>query len=80
MRSAAAGGDSAILDASAQLRADGLLRIRQRIHAGRMLSNYPGGPPDLRPEEAREGRETADVVVRRVQNWLQKYPPGNNPP
>ena len=80
VRSAAAGGDSAILDASAQRRADGLIRIRQRIHAGRMLSDYPGGPPDLLPEEAREGRETADVVVRRVLNWLQKYPPGNNPP
>jgi hypothetical protein len=80
VRSAAAGGDSAILDASAQRRADGLIRNRQRIHAGRMLSDYPGGPPDLLPEEAREGRETADVVVRRVLNWLQKYPPGNNPP
>jgi hypothetical protein len=72
VRSAAAGGDSAILDAAAQQRADGLIRIRQRIHAGRMLSDYPGGPPDLRPEEAREGRATADLVVRRVLDWLQK--------
>ena len=73
--SASAGKDSAILDASTRQRADRLILVRQRIHAGRMLSEFPGGPPDLRPEEAREAKETADLVVRRVLDWLQKYPP-----
>ena len=72
--SASVGGDSAILDAQTRLRADGLISTRQRIHAGRMLADFPGGPADLRPEEAREARATAEQVVRRVIDWLQKYP------
>jgi hypothetical protein len=40
-----------------------------------MLSEYPAGVPDLRPEQAREAIQTAEVVVRRVLDWLQKYPP-----
>jgi len=39
-----------------------------------MLSEFPGGPSDLRPEEARDAKSTADLVVRRVLDWLQKYP------
>jgi hypothetical protein len=32
-----------------------------------MLSDFPSGVvPDLRPEEAREAKATADLVVRRV--------------
>lgn len=73
--SASSGNDSAILDALSRQRAERLILIRQRIHAGRMLSDYPAGVPDLRPEEAREARETAEIVVRRVLDWLEKYPP-----
>lgn len=72
--SAAAGKDAAILDATVKNRADLLVRTRQRIHAGRMIADYPGGPPDLRPEEARDAKATAELVVRRVLDWLQKYP------
>lgn len=73
--SAARGGPDAILDNAARQRADTLIRARQRIHAGRMLSDFPGGPPDLRPEEARDAKATAEIVVRRVLDWLQRFPP-----
>jgi hypothetical protein len=72
--SASAGGESAILDSQTRLRADGLVKARQRIHAGRMLVDFPGGPPDLRPEEAREAQATAEQVVRRILDWLQRRP------
>jgi hypothetical protein len=76
--SAARGGASAILDDRAKRRADELIRTRQRIHAGRMLSEFPNGPvPDLRPDEAREAKETADQVVRRVLDWVDIYPPAD---
>jgi hypothetical protein len=47
-----------------------------------MLSAFPTGVADLRPEEAREAQRTADTVVRRVMDWLLKYPPagGANTP
>lgn len=75
--SAARGGDTAILDGQTKNRADGLIRTRQRIHAGRMLSEFPTGVavPDLRPEEAREAKAVAEQVVRSVLDWLAKYPP-----
>ena len=41
-----------------------------RIHPGRMLSDYPDGPPDIRPEEARDAKGTAEQVVRAVLDWL----------
>jgi hypothetical protein len=69
------GGDAAILNPQTKNRADGLLLSRQRIHAGRMISEFPKGVPDLRPEEAREGKAVAEQVVRRVLDWLEKYPP-----
>jgi hypothetical protein len=72
--SAASGGDGAILNAQARARADHLVRTRQRIHAGRMLSDFPAGPPDLRPEEARDAKATADLVVRAVLEWLHHFP------
>lgn len=72
--SAAAGKGAAILDATTRQRAETLIRSRQRIHAGRMLSDFPGGPPDLRPEEARDAHTTAEQVVRRVLDWLQRFP------
>jgi hypothetical protein len=75
VKSAATGGDAAVLDSGARTRADELIRTRQRIHAGRMLSEHPGGPPDLRPEEASDARRTTELIVRRVLTWLQKFPP-----
>ncbi len=75
--SAARGGESAILDAPAKARAELLIRARQRIHPGRLLSDFLAGVPvpDLRPEEARDAKATAELVVRRVLDWLKKYPP-----
>jgi hypothetical protein len=78
VKSAASGSDTAVLDAGTRQRAEDLIRTRQRIHAGRMLSEFPGGPPDLRPEEARDARRSAEVVVRRILDWLEKYPPSGS--
>ena len=74
IKSAATGGESAVIDQSTKVRAEELCRTRQRIHAGRMLSDHPSGPTDLRPEEARDAKATAELVVRRVLDWLRKYP------
>jgi hypothetical protein len=73
--SAASGSDSAVLDLQTKNRAEILIRARQRIHAGRMLSEFPAGAPDLRPEEARDAKVTAELVVRRVLDWLRQFPP-----
>jgi hypothetical protein len=73
--SACSGSDFAILDPQIRGRTEMLLESRQRIHAGRMLEQFPAGPPDIRPEEARDAKTTADLVVRRVLDWLQRYPP-----
>jgi len=73
--SATSGGPSSILDPATRSRADGLIQTRQRIHAGRMLSEHPAGVPDLRPEEARDAKQTADLVVRSVLDWLERFPP-----
>jgi hypothetical protein len=75
--SAATGGATAILDTPTKNRAETLIRSRQRIHAGRFLSEFPNGPPDIRPEEARDARATADQVVRAVIDWLGRYPPAH---
>jgi hypothetical protein len=74
IKSAASGGEEAILDGPARARAEELLAARQRIHAGRMLADYPSGLPDLKPEEARDAKATAELVVRRVLTWLERYP------
>jgi hypothetical protein len=73
--SAACGGDEAILDTQTKNRAETLIGARQRIHAGRMLSEFPEDVPDIRPEEARDAKAAAEQVVRRVLDWLQKFPP-----
>jgi hypothetical protein len=73
--SAASGSDTAILDTPTKNRAENLIKTRQRIHAGRMLSEFPNGVPDLRPEEARDAKATAEIVVRGVLDWLEKFPP-----
>jgi hypothetical protein len=75
---AARGGDAAVFDFQTKNRAEGLIRTRQRIHAGRMLVEFPQGVPDLRPEEAREAKAVAQQVVRSVLDWLAKYPPPTN--
>ena len=72
--SAASGGDTAVLDLQTKNRVEMLIRTRQRIHAGRMLSDFPTGVPDLRPEEARDAKATAEQAVRRVLDWLQRQP------
>jgi hypothetical protein len=72
--SAARGGDAAVLSPQAKIKADWLVRARQRIHAGRMLVEFPNGVPDLRPEEAREANVAAQLVVRNILDWLDKHP------
>lgn len=72
--SAATGGEDAVLDNATRLRAEQLNRTRQRIHVARMLQDFPDGAADLRPEEAREAKSTADLVVRRVIDWVTKHP------
>ena len=74
----AARGDAAILDPQTKVRAEMLARTRQRIHAGRLLSETTGSIPDLRPEEARDGRATAELVVRQVLDWLRRFPPASS--
>lgn len=72
--SAGYGGEAAILDKSLQTRVSMLISARQRIHAGRMLEDFPSGPPDLQPEKARDALLTAEQVVRSVLDWLGRYP------
>ncbi|MGJ5134360.1 hypothetical protein [Bradyrhizobium oligotrophicum] len=73
--SAASGSETAIFDVPTKNQAEILVKTRQRIHAGRMLAEFPSGVPDLRPEEARHAKNTAELVVRRILDWLEKYPP-----
>ena len=76
VESAARGGEAAILDNGARLRVQDLIKNRQRIHAGRMLSEFPNGNvPDLKPEQAKQAGEIAALVIRKVLEWLQKHPP-----
>ncbi|GEN01723.1 hypothetical protein MRA01_62620 [Methylobacterium radiotolerans] len=70
----AATGAVPILTAPIRARAEHLHRTRQRVHAGRMLGEYPAGPPDLRPEEGRDAKATAEQVVRGVLDWLERQP------
>jgi hypothetical protein len=72
--SAASGNEAAILDGPARQQADRLVHTRQRIHVGRLLSESPGGVPDLRPDEARDAKATAELVVRQVLDWLEQHP------
>lgn len=74
IKRASGGFDHAILNQSMRLRAEMLVKARQRIHAGRMLADYQNGPPDLKPEEAREAMSTAELIVRCILDWLQKHP------
>lgn len=68
-------GNEPIFDGGLGDRAERLNDLRQRIHAGRFW--MPGAPAngfDLRPEEAREARETVDRALRAVLNWVQAHP------
>lgn len=66
---------SQMRDQLAARRATELNFMRQRIHAGRVLDEQSKLPhPDLRPEEARTARETTDLVLRRVLDWLAAHP------
>ena len=69
---AAAFGPEATLAGPAKPAAERLNLARQRIHAGRVLSDHPGGLPDLKPEEARAAKDTAEQVVRAVLEWLER--------
>jgi hypothetical protein len=72
---AARGGPEAILDDRLKNSVNHLIKTRQRIHAGRLIADYPTGPiPDLRPEEARAGSQTAEQVVRAILDWLHRHP------
>ena len=70
----AASGSGAIFDASTKARVEALLRARQRIHAGRVISDYKARLPDIRPDEARDAKATAGVAVRAILDWLQATP------
>lgn len=75
IKSAAAGGQHAILDQRTRERAERLNKSRQRIHVGRLMHENPKGPiPDIRPEEVRDARETLDAVLRCIVDWLQAHP------
>jgi hypothetical protein len=48
-----------------------LNRLRQRIHAGFLIDEIKSGPiPDLRPEEAKDGRQTLDMLLSGLLRWL----------
>lgn len=74
VNSAASGGGTAIFNASVKARTELLVRARQRIHAGRMISDFNARLPDIRPDEAREARTAAEVAVRAILDWLQANP------
>jgi hypothetical protein len=49
-----------------------LNRIRQRIHAGRLVSDPQSMSFDARPEEASRARETLKQAVRRILEWIER--------
>jgi hypothetical protein len=74
IKSASTANTDAILDQATQARANHLTQARQRIHAGRMISDHPAGVPDLKPDEARDAKHTAEAVVRKIIDWLELHP------
>ncbi|CAA2161196.1 hypothetical protein MBRA_06356 [Methylobacterium brachiatum] len=72
IESAARGGAAAILTPQLRARAEHLNRTRQRVHVGRLLSENPSGVPDLRPEEGRDAKATAEQIVRAILDWLER--------
>lgn len=68
-------GSQPIFDGDVGGRGERLNDLRQRIHAGRFwMSGVPSGGFDLRPEEAREARETLDRCLRAILVWLDGHP------
>lgn len=60
-----------IFDDAIGRRAERVKLLRQRIHAGRFLAeNVTPAQLDLRPEEARESRDSLDVILRAIMDWL----------
>ena len=52
-----------------------LSEIRQRVHAGRLITKDPTRiAPDLRPEESQRATETLDRLLRRILDWLALHP------
>jgi hypothetical protein len=75
LSSAASGGADAIFDQKVRDRAARLNTIRNRIHVGRLMTEQPTGTiPDIRTEEAREAKETLDIILRSILDWLDKHP------
>lgn len=69
------GGEHAILDGALAGRCEDLNRRRQRIHAGKFLEQgATAAELDVRPEEAREAKETLDRLVRTILDWLSRHP------
>jgi hypothetical protein len=63
------------LDDDTAQRALKLNETRQRIHAGYLIDTIPTGPiPELKPEEAEDGLQTAKLVIRRIVDWLGRHP------
>lgn len=52
-----------------------LNELRQRIHVGFLVSSNAGPIPDVRPEQAREARQTLDMMLRDILEWLESQGP-----
>lgn len=71
----AKGGSRPLLSQALAARCILLNDERQRIHAGRFLSaGTPAANIDIRPEEARDARETLERLVRAILDWFANAP------
>ena len=76
LRSASGGGADAIFDSRTRDRVHDLIQNRQRIHAGRMITDFSTvGVPDLKPEQAREAKAIAEQATRKILDWLDAHRP-----
>jgi len=73
-------GTDPLFDGKLAERALRLNELRQRIHLGRywFVGSNRGDRFDLRPEEAREARETLDQILRELIRWLELHPAVEN--
>lgn len=72
---AARSGADPVLTPQAGDRCLELNRIRQRVHVGRLIDPDENPPrPDTNPQEAREARATADLVIGQVLMWVDRNP------
>lgn len=66
-------GNPALVDDRLRASLADLNQTRQRIHAGRLLSEHPEGPiPDLRPEEVERGRHAMRQLLRGALDLVSK--------